>query len=239
MFILDYYILVVLLVAIGAGIIIAILYAIFKNPFHFPYFKRTFDVTSKRNVDANDYIDNFLCDSNNWNTIQNHQLSILQWKKDTEAHLEKCVMKRYRTKQYRSILDDEQAYRFFLVRRKTRYKQINYVRTPYKVSMIDSEWAMSWEKLNSRHNKLAKIGFECTLKNYNSKEQRKLMTPELKQKIKVRDHYTCQICGKVMFDEVGLHIDHIIPIAKGGKSIPSNLRVLCSKCNGSKGAKIE
>lgn len=53
-----------------------------------------------------------------------------------------------------------------------------------------------------------------------------------------RDSYTCQICGKYMPGEVGLHIDHIFPIAKGGKSIPSNLRVLCSKCNGKKGAKL-
>ena len=49
-----------------------------------------------------------------------------------------------------------------------------------------------------------------------------------------RDNYTCQICGKYMPDGVGLHIDHIVPIKKGGKSVPSNLRVLCSKCNGRK-----
>jgi 5-methylcytosine-specific restriction endonuclease McrA len=40
-----------------------------------------------------------------------------------------------------------------------------------------------------------------------------------------------------MPDEVGLQIDHIIPVAKGGKSVSSNLRVLCNKCNASKGAK--
>ena len=45
---------------------------------------------------------------------------------------------------------------------------------------------------------------------------------------------TCQICGKYMPDGVGLHIDHIVPVSKGGKTVPSNLQVLCSKCNGSK-----
>ena len=70
------------------------------------------------------------------------------------------------------------------------------------------------------------------------KNQRKLMTPKLREQIKERDNYTCQMCGKEMFDEVGLHIDHIIPVSKGGKTVPSNLQVLCDKCNLSKRAKI-
>lgn len=64
------------------------------------------------------------------------------------------------------------------------------------------------------------------------------MTPKLRKEIMIRDNYTCQICDKYMPDEVGLHIDHIIPINKGGKSVKSNLQVLCSKCNGSKSNKI-
>lgn len=41
-----------------------------------------------------------------------------------------------------------------------------------------------------------------------------------------------------MPDEVGLQVDYTIPIVKGGKTIASNLRVLCSKCNASKFDKI-
>ena len=78
---------------------------------------------------------------------------------------------------------------------------------------------------------LRDIGFQCTLNEYHSKNQRKLMTKELRKRIMIRDNYTCQMCGKYMPDEVGLHIDHIVPVSKGGKTIESNLQVLCSKCN--------
>lgn len=77
-----------------------------------------------------------------------------------------------------------------------------------------------------------------TLSDYHSKNQRKLATRKLREKIMVRDNYTCQICGKYMPDEVGLQVDHIIPVAKGGKTVESNLRVLCSKCNGRKSDKL-
>ena len=58
------------------------------------------------------------------------------------------------------------------------------------------------------------------------------------EQIMIRDDYTCQICGKYMPDEVRLQIDHIIPVSKGGKTIPSNLQTLCSKCNGKKANKL-
>lgn len=88
-----------------------------------------------------------------------------------------------------------------------------------------------------RYARLERIGFETTLSAYRSQKQRKLMTKKLRKEIARRDNYTCQICGKYMPDGIGLHIDHIVPISKGGKTVPSNLQVLCSKCNGRKGAK--
>jgi len=49
-----------------------------------------------------------------------------------------------------------------------------------------------------------------------------------------RDGYRCKMCGRS--DRFAyLEIDHIKPIAKGGKSIYSNLQTLCSKCNAKKG----
>lgn len=48
--------------------------------------------------------------------------------------------------------------------------------------------------------------------------QRALMTSKLREQIKVRDGYTCQICSLSTEDEKNLllEIDHIIPLSKGG-----------------------
>ncbi|MCM3131220.1 HNH endonuclease [Paenibacillus polysaccharolyticus] len=70
--------------------------------------------------------------------------------------------------------------------------------------------------------------------------QRALMTSALREKMKVRDHYTCQSCGISAYNEkhLLLEIDHIIPLSKGGETTESNLQTLCWKCNRTKGSKI-
>ena len=227
----------VVLACIIIAALIYIICRVLRNPFQYPYFTQVFDVSRKRNVDITDYIDGFLCNQRNWNQIIQHRQLIIRWKNDMEVYLQDCRMRKRRTRQYQEILDDQHAFRFETVRDQTRYKQSNYVKTSYKVSVPDAVLAVSWSWLAHRYAQLRDIGFEATLKDYHSNNQRKLMTPALRAQIKERDNYTCQMCGKYMPDEVGLHIDHIVPIAKGGKSIPSNLQVLCSKCNGRKSAK--
>ncbi|MDD3841546.1 MAG: HNH endonuclease [Bacilli bacterium] len=50
-----------------------------------------------------------------------------------------------------------------------------------------------------------------------------------------RDHYRCQKCGRQTND---LEVDHIVPIAKGGKSTYDNLQTLCHRCNSAKGSNL-
>ena len=70
-------------------------------------------------------------------------------------------------------------------------------------------------------------------------EQRRLMSASLRYDILVRDGFRCRICGASAQDGVKLHVDHIIPVSKGGKTEKSNLRTLCERCNLGKGDKIE
>lgn len=72
------------------------------------------------------------------------------------------------------------------------------------------------------------------------KYQRQLMTPALREKILLRDDYTCKNCSVSRYNEkhLLLEIDHIVPVSKGGITIEDNLQALCWRCNRSKGNKI-
>lgn len=73
-----------------------------------------------------------------------------------------------------------------------------------------------------------------------AKEQRSLMTKKLREFIKTRDNFTCCNCGNSTNLEPNLllEIDHIIPVAKGGRTVENNLQTLCWRCNREKSDKI-
>lgn len=70
-----------------------------------------------------------------------------------------------------------------------------------------------------------------------SKRERRYMTDQLRYDVLKRDKFTCQKCGATAKDGVKLHVDHIIPVYKGGKTTMSNLQTLCDRCNIGKGTK--
>lgn len=227
---------IVFLITILITALILILIKIFKSPFNYPYFVYYINISGKRNPKIEDLIDRFLIEEK-FILIQQHNKKINLWKEECLKKIEKSKIKSYRLKQFQNCLDDIHAFKFYITRNQKRYKQVNYIRTSYYVTNIVDQFICDYLYLQNRDNQLKKIKYECTLQEYHSKNQRKLLTKDLRKKIMIRDNYTCQICGKYMPDEVGLHIDHIIPISKGGKTVLSNLQVLCSKCNGKKSNK--
>lgn len=69
-------------------------------------------------------------------------------------------------------------------------------------------------------------------------QQRRLMTDSLRYDIFARDGFRCQICGASAAEGAKLHVDHIFPVSKGGKTEPGNLQTLCERCNLGKSNKI-
>ena len=76
-------------------------------------------------------------------------------------------------------------------------------------------------------------------RQYQIKVERAKLSDSLRYDVLKRDGFKCQICGSSANDGVKLHVDHIIPVSKGGKTELSNLRTLCDRCNMGKSNKIE
>lgn len=204
-----------------------------KNIFRVPSCDINVDVTGKRKVDSCEEIERKLMTMNK-DFFVNYNDAV---QKEYAERVEKYKNNKRRLMQLEEAYGNKQIFAFIVVREQTRYKQCNYVRYPYKVTTIDDEVRLSLDEIMLVYKNLERM-HGLTSSEYHAANQRKLMTPELRQQIAERDNYTCQICGKYMPDKVGLQIDHIIPVAKGGKSIPSNLQVLCSVCNGKKSDKM-
>lgn len=71
------------------------------------------------------------------------------------------------------------------------------------------------------------------------KQERKIMNDDIRYNVLKRDNYACQICGVTAKDGAKLHVDHIVPVSKGGKTVMSNLQTLCDRCNLGKSNKID
>lgn len=60
--------------------------------------------------------------------------------------------------------------------------------------------------------------------------ERKAISKKTRFEVFKRDKFTCQYCGRSAPDVI-LHIDHIVPISKGGDNDLLNLVTSCSDCN--------
>lgn len=61
----------------------------------------------------------------------------------------------------------------------------------------------------------------------------RLASVRLRYQVLVRDGFRCVLCGASPATTLGceLHVDHIVPYSKGGRTVFENLRALCSACN--------
>ena len=69
------------------------------------------------------------------------------------------------------------------------------------------------------------------------KPKRKAISKKLRFEVFKRDSFTCQYCGRKA-TEVVLEVDHIKPVAEGGKNTLVNLITSCRECNRGKGKRM-
>lgn len=70
-----------------------------------------------------------------------------------------------------------------------------------------------------------------------AKKRKTHITNSLRHEVFKRDKYKCCECGMGK-NETSLHIDHVIPVSRGGSDELDNLQTLCEACNFSKSNRI-
>ena len=63
------------------------------------------------------------------------------------------------------------------------------------------------------------------------KIHRASLSASVRYSILKSDNYKCRICRKSASDGAKLHVDHKVPVSKGGTNDPDNLWTLCERCN--------
>ena len=229
------------LIIISAGIVIVI--DRFRNPFQFPVIEEVIDISGRRQPSYEECIDQWIIDHRRQDLSSMFNEMFQHWDTAAKNYIEKTwFWKSHKEDLYfamRALILEKsyKSFEFTFTRNQTRYTQKQYQRSAYIVQNVEHVERLTLNDMLAIDDVLEEIEYETTRQKYFAKNQRKLMTKDLRRKIIERDHYTCQICGKYMPDEVGLHVDHIVAIKNGGKTVESNLRVLCDKCNLSKGAR--
>lgn len=81
----------------------------------------------------------------------------------------------------------------------------------------------------------------CAPKKAVDEQDRREIRLGLRYTVLRRDSFKCLLCGAspALTPGVQLHVDHILPFSKGGKTEIANLRTLCEACNLGKAARIE
>ena len=160
---------------------------------------------------------------------------------------EKCLLNTFDTTE---LLKNRK--RLEKIEKKQFHKQLKTPRTEFSINVC-----LELTKINGRHvcyksNTFYAITIKALINGVNNKRngyyvdndiwksicrvERGKVSNKLRFAIYARDGYRCRKCGRKTND---LEIDHIIPIAKGGKTSYDNLQTLCSYCNKKKGANIE
>ena len=236
-------IIILIIVIIVLSAFIAIIIDRNKVKYDFPKIKIKIDISGRRKPSYEECIDQWIIENHRIKYTDMFMQVLNSWDNNWKEYLEKTwFWKKHKGEVYeemrRKIVDANYTmFEFYFIRNQTRYKQENYQKTAYTVENVEKIIACTLNNMVKINDELNDINYETTREKYFAKNQRKLMTKELRRKIMERDNYTCQKCGKYMPDEVGLQVDHIVAIKNGGKTVESNLQVLCDKCNLSKGAK--
>jgi 5-methylcytosine-specific restriction endonuclease McrA len=102
-----------------------------------------------------------------------------------------------------------------------------------------------WQKNNIEKSRAATARWyeknteKAKIVNHNNRAKRVScggrLSPRLAERLLAFQKNKCAVCRKSL--RGGYHLDHIVPLSRGGKNADSNIQLTCPKCNQEKGPK--
>lgn len=117
--------------------------------------------------------------------------------------------------------------------RQPKYHEVRKPLSKFSVGTYEKRYGTFYNALNEFINAMnGDVTDERSLSENSTLNPRNI-NYRLRFKIMQRDNFKCRICGAspALNAGVTLHVDHIMPCAKGGQATMENLQTLCSKCN--------
>lgn len=133
----------------------------------------------------------------------------------------------YRREWRRSKAKDPHHHSLVLAQKK-RYREANHDELHAK--QVEFAKAFPGKKAATRHKSRA-ITRGAYVEGESELAKQKII------ELKTPTHGICFYCNDNM-PTFGMHIDHVIPLCRGGLHIPENLVLCCATCNSSKGKKL-
>lgn len=98
--------------------------------------------------------------------------------------------------------------------------------------IFDDEQNVRYGKRDFEHMSLHEIG------EYAPNYEKELRDGAFEKALNEDGSYVCAECGLESEVRIPFQVDHIIPMNKGGKTVPENLQILCRQCNARKSDKL-
>jgi hypothetical protein len=103
--------------------------------------------------------------------------------------------------------------------------------SPQGRNSYSRRWDLTFEQLQHEFAAARAVRSQQSTTAFLRQQERSRITPGVRSKVLARDGYRCRHCGISADLGAVLHVDHIIPVSKGGTSDLSNLQTLCQDCN--------
>lgn len=103
--------------------------------------------------------------------------------------------------------------------------------SPQGRNSYSRHWDLTFEQLQHEFAAARAVRSQQSTTAFLRQQERNRITAGVRSKVLAQDHYRCRHCGISADLGAVLHVDHIIPVSKGGTSVLGNLQTLCQDCN--------